>query len=253
MTSTVTAKASANGQSITYNQKSQYSDTKYGITLIVVETGGMSFQCCGSRTAWHMSGYFGTLNDTTTKYGRHWEDNKEVPGPDDAELFDLKADFVCAYLNTTGVPYTLYGIATTSQMKLYRPNKRMMLHLLLEELGAVIIDERPNMVHGPNMMCMIAWCPKSNMKLVNKYAVMNPKTYSGQYIPAPNPFRKTEVPKVVTEVGVNKAPSITDKQLDQMLQTDFPFGPYKLATVRNESPRLALLRDAQGRFTKRVS
>lgn len=120
--------------------------------------GRYLFNCCG---AYEITSLSVPLVPSMDPWGRP---NKV---PDAAELLRAKQDFLTVLIRQMGFTRTFYFIATNVQVRDYA-KEGMVLGLLLE-MGAKMVDNTKNQVHGPAEMCLHVWAPNLNKDLIRKY------------------------------------------------------------------------------------
>jgi hypothetical protein len=158
----------------------------YAYPLLAIESASNAFACCGALCMRLLGA--------------------ALPKQDDAE-----ADFLLAFLNNGGPrcdTITYYGLATTYQMAWAKKAKLSVLNLLMR-MGAVEVDKRPNVVHGPNNLHMIAWCPSQNQEKLKEFVELIPKPLGNDWIVG-NQYKaveKTPVEPQIVPAVIAKSPA----------------------------------------------
>jgi hypothetical protein len=187
-----------------------------------------AFACCGARTALGLSAAFRSNN-----------------------IEKEKQDFLTLWCKYQGKQVTIYMLATTYQMNQAKTMKNSVLAFLLE-LGAKEVSSLPNVVHGPNNLHMIAFCPHTCWDKVSKYVYEVPSKGNWDLpVFVPMWYKEQEegkAPEPVKELK-ESVPVVTKEWFGQ-----FEFYPKPEAIqVKIKSPKpLGPARDRFGRFVKVV-
>lgn len=159
-----------------------------------LHVGRYIFNCCGAFEISHM------YEQLTQEYDSRGYP-KVTPGP---AWIKAKQDFLCAYLRSQGQGRTGYFIITGNQIKSYGGEGSA--YALMMEMGAKLVDDTPNQIHGPEKMMLHVWAPNLNLELLKKYVDVD---LQGNW----NPIWWNELTEAGQAELLVKYPVLTQQQL----------------------------------------